>query len=206
MAVAAVGWWRVASMRGDLDRARFEASVERENVSHLTDEFERTRDGLLEVEHALVQAGRHAREAASDTRAMQDCVDIVSDEDEAGPRSVVFGFLKPGEGRQVFIDEAEWYVGDDAKRAAREDQAVEVQLDYYIGNDDPSLTSIAVARDAVVVTTTAGNIPGPECKTWSQFVAAFKDPATGEASFERSPYWLTVRNEKVVRLIEQYLP
>jgi hypothetical protein len=212
LVVALIGWWRVASLSNALDRSRSELAVQRENVSHLTDEFERTRDDLLQVEEALVKGRRRARAASADTLAMQGCVGLVADDDETGPQTVVFGFLKVGEGREVFIDEAEWYVGDDANREAREDGVIgpreRIPNDYYIRNGDSSRTLLDVAVDAVSVTTTADrhNIPAPKCKTWRQFAAAFRDPEPWQASLRRSPYWLTIRGGEAVQIVEQYRP
>lgn len=132
--------------------------------------------------------------------------------ERTGPQTVVFGFVNAEVGRAVVVDEAEWYVGAEANGAALEDGKIDpgdsVPNDYYIRNDDASRTSLPVARDAVVITTTADrhNIPAPKCKTWQRFSAAFDAPDPWEESLQRSPYWLTIRSGEVVRLVEQYLP
>jgi hypothetical protein len=61
VAVAVVGWWRVASLSTELDEARSEASMHGENLSHLTDGFEQTRDDLLRTEESLRKARQRVR-------------------------------------------------------------------------------------------------------------------------------------------------
>ena len=209
--IAVIGWWRVASLSADLEEARSERDAQQEKASDLADEVERTGDELVDVGDALTRSRRRARQAVLQTHAMQDCVGIVADENTVGPRTVVFGFLTFGEGRELLIDEAEWYVGEDANLEAREDGVIgpreRIPNDYYVRNDDRSRTSLGVAEDVVVVTSTdAGDIPAPSCRTWKQFTAAFRDPAPFQTSLKRSPYGLTVRSGEVMRVVEQYLP
>jgi hypothetical protein len=213
LAVAAVGWWRAASLDSEIDAAREEASALRENLTRLTDVVERTRDDLLRAEERLETARQRMLSAAADVRATQDCLGLVADEDIAGSQTVVFGFVALGDGRQLSVDEAEWYVGDEATREAIADGMIErgdtIPNDYYIRNDDRAPVSLAVAHDVVIVTTTAahrGGIPAPKCKTWGRFSAALVDPEPWEESLKRSPYWLTARNDEIVRIAEQYLP
>lgn len=209
--LAAAGWWRVASLSADLEEARSERDAQQEKASDLADEVKRTGGELGAADNALTRSRRRTRQAVLQTGAMQDCVGIVANEDAVGPRTVVFGFLALGEGRELLIDEAEWYVGDDANREAREDGVIgpreRIPNDYYIRNDDRSRTSLGVAEHVVIVTSTdGGNIPAPSCRTWKQWTAAFRDPEPFQTSLKRSPYWLTVRSGEVMRVVEQYLP
>lgn len=210
--IAVIGWWRVASVSADLKKAHSERDAQQKKATHLADQIQRMGDELLQIENALARSRRRARKAALQTHTMEDCVGIVADENGVGSRTVVFGFLRLGEGSELLVDEAQWYTGDDANREARHDGVIgpreRIPNDYYIRNDDRSRTSLLVAEDVVIVTTTADrhNIPSPKCTTWSQFAAALRDPKPWEASLNHSPYWLTVRSEQVMRIVEQYLP
>ena len=212
IAVAAVGWWRVGSLSTDVNEAQSEVALQREKTSELTDDLEDMRDDLMQVEDALARARARAQRADAERLAMQDCVSAATDEDQAGGQTVVFGFLKIGEGRQVLIDEAQWYVGDDANRAALEDGELKpgdsVPNDYYIRNDSHSRVPLGVAEDVVVVTTTADrhNIPAPKCQTWKAFARLIHSSDPWRSRVADSPYWVTVVDGAAVRLLEQYRP
>lgn len=148
---------------------------------------------------------------------MAGCVQQVADEDTTGRREVMFGFvdLPRDQERALLVDSAEWLVGDAANEAAAEDGVVEpgepVANDYYIRNGDPTGTPVAVAEDAVIVTVTVAGgsptgIPAPNCTPWNKFASILRNPSPEERSVGRSPYWLTLRDDVIVRVVEQYLP
>lgn len=204
---AAAGWWQVAEVRDELHQSRAEASGEHENAAHLTDELERTRDDLLATEERLERAQGRLQRAELEARQHEDCIALVADQDRVGSKDVRFGFIEPSEGRQLVFDEAEWLVGSEAKRAARE-QGAEV-LDYFIRNPTRDEVPLPVRWGAVVLTTTMGpgDIPAPKCVTWGRFVtAALHSSDPSRSRIADSPYWLTIEDGYVVRLLEQYLP
>jgi len=148
------------------------------------------------------------------TRMMQDCVAQASDEDTAGPKEVVFGYptFAGDSKRELMVDVAEWYSGEDANREALRDGEIEpgasVPNDYYIRNDDRGRIMMPVRENTVVVTTTADrhNIPAPKCKTWTAFLRALRHPQPWQASLTDSPYWMTIEDGLLVRMVEQYQP
>jgi hypothetical protein len=168
--------------------------------------------GDLEVRIDKLRS-RSSREQEA-TRMMQDCVAQASDEDTAGPREVVFGYptLAGDSNGELMVDAAEWYSGEEANREALRDGEIEpgdsVPNDYYIRNDDPGRIMMPVREDIVVVTTTADrhNIPAPKCQTRTAFLRALRHPQPWQTSMTDSPYWMTIENGLLVRMVEQYLP
>ena len=138
----------------------------------------------------------------------------LSDERVVGDQTVSFGFITGvGDGRRgLLFDPAEWFVGEDANKAAAEDGAIEpggnVPNDYYIRNDERAEVLKRLDGNAVVVLKTADryNIPTPKCVTPGGFQRSLLDPSPWEERIRLSPYWLVERDGVVIRLVEQYLP
>lgn len=196
----------------DLEDQLRSASKASEEAGEETDML---REVVVDLEARLGKLRGRRDAALKATRLEQDCVARVSGEDKAGPQAVILAYLSLSDDSQedeLLVDVAEWYVGEDANREALEDGEIEpgdsVPNDYYIRNDDPAQISMQVADDIVVVTTTADrhNIPTPKCKEWRAWIAAVRDPQPWQESIIRSPYWLTVQDDAVVRAAEQYLP
>jgi hypothetical protein len=97
------------------------------------------------------------------------------------------------------------FLTDEAAQDAAEEHGDEATDGYYIVNDNPRLRTLPVA-DAVrvryiPVSACCDLVPG----TWEQFVEAVN--ATAQTDLEASaPWWITVRDEQVVRIEQQYLP
>lgn len=209
---AAVGgayWWQSGTVDDTEDRLRSALAAAQEARDE-ADELDEDVDDLETRVGKLRDRWFAAQEA---TRLMQNCVDRVSgdEEDNVGPQTLMFGGPSLSEDSQdeLLVDEFEWFWGPEAHKAAIADGELEAaELDYYIRNDDPEKISLPVADDIVVVTTTADrhSIPAPKCKTWNAFVRAFRDPEPWQRSITQSPYWMTIKDGVIVRLVEQYLP
>lgn len=203
-AVYSVQRGRVEDKENRLQRALDAAQKANEEVEALGKEV-----GDLEARAKRLRT--RWREAQEATRLMQDCVGRVSDEERAGPKRVIFGYpsLSDAPRDELTVDVAEWYFGEDAHAEALEDGELEAaELDYYIRNDDPAQIPMPVADDIVVVTTMADrhNIPAPKCKTWTAFVRTFRHPQPWQTSITNSPYWMTIEDGLLVRMVEQYRP
>ena len=176
--LAVAGWWRASTVDHRADRLEAGASDLRETNAALEVELDSTADDAEESLDTVARLRARAEKAEANARDMQDCVAIATDEDGVGPRTVVFGFIELGEGRTLSFDEAEWFSGEGANRAALEDGAIEqgdvVPNDYYIRNDDRAATSVAVADDVTIVTSTASryDIPAPRCKSWGKVLSS----------------------------------
>ena len=97
------------------------------------------------------------------------------------------------------------FLTDEAAQEAAEEHGDEAVNGYYIVNDNPRLRTLPVASDVRV-----RYIPMSACcdlvaGTWEQFVEAMN--ATAQTDLDSSaPWWITVRDEQIVRLDQQYLP
>ncbi len=121
----------------------------------------------------------------------------------------------------VVADYAEWFTGDEATQAAREDGALPPQQPeeegFYIRNLDPSTQVITLADNPVIVLWACYQEPLPcltreavDAETWADLMA---DPESdynlvgwwwyGDGYL---PYWLTIDDGVVVQVTEHYLP
>jgi hypothetical protein len=115
------------------------------------------------------------------------------------------------DGRAVEVDVVQFLMGDEATAAYREDHPDDPtgspDNDYYIVNDNPRLRTLPVADDVVVTvvsTSTSANDPHR---------IAFEDLPGYVATYEGAggqlwynPFWLTVEDDRIVALDEQYTP
>jgi hypothetical protein len=124
-------------------------------------------------------------------------------------------------GGSVVADYAEWFTGEAATQAAREDGALPPQQPeeegFYIRNLDPSTQVLTLADNPVIVLWACYQEPLPcltreavDAETWADLMA---DPESdynlvgwwwyGDGYL---PYWLTIDDGVVVQVQEQYLP
>jgi hypothetical protein len=97
------------------------------------------------------------------------------------------------------------FLTDQAAQDAAEERGDEAVNGYYIVNDNPRLRSLPVAAGVRVryipVSACCELVPG----TWEQFVEAVN--ASAQSDLDASaPWWLTVRDEQIVQIEQQYLP
>jgi|GEM_PF-736695 len=120
------------------------------------------------------------------------------------------------EGGVVSADYVQWFVGEEANVAAREDGAIPedetVPNDYYIRNDNPQIRQLVLSPAAPVVLQACFD-PGPCVTTvgvtvdqWSQLVGGAEPDGWIWYGGGALPYWLTVRDGEIIQVVEQYLP
>ena len=81
--------------------------------------------------------------------------------------------------------------------------------DYYIVNDNPLLRKRPV-KSGITVTVTSNedgtSDPPGHISTFAKWAAAYAAPDSANAALREAPYWLTLKNGVVTKIVEQYLP
>lgn len=128
-----------------------------------------------------------------------------------------FGYIRSvstaGPAATLAFDEAEWLTGEEAQRAAEEDGKVPagdpVPNDYYIRNPDKSTRTLVIVADAKITARRCALCRDGKDGNLEDFLAAFMkkgltlaDPYRGA----ESQYWLTIEDDTVVAIDEQYVP
>lgn len=112
------------------------------------------------------------------------------------------------------IDYIQWLVGDAAEQAMREDGECPkkgeciVLNDYYIRNQNPKLRTFEIAPSARITMMTyqmetTGQIFN-EAVTFSQFSQIWS--GSGQTRLRDTPYYITLSNNLVSSIKEQYIP
>jgi hypothetical protein len=198
---------RLDRIRDQLERTKAVTEVATKDQAALSEE-------VTELGTRVDDLRKRRLAAKEDARGHQDCVALSSNQNQVGSQTVVFGFphVSNDEGNQLLIDEAEWLSGAEANEAAMEDGVIEagesVPNDYYNPNEDRARVAMPVADDVVIVLTTAdrNNIPSLKCVSWREFDDTMRNPRPWEHAVGQSPFWLTVQNGEMIRIVEQYLP
>jgi hypothetical protein len=116
----------------------------------------------------------------------------------------------------VSADYVQWFTGEEANVAAREDGAIledeTVPNDYYIRNDNPQIRQLALAQAAPIVLQACFD-PGPCVTTvgvtaeeWTELVGGGAPDGWTWYGGGALPFWLTLRDGDIVQVVEQYLP
>lgn len=127
-----------------------------------------------------------------------------------------FGYLKSIDltTGDVTFDIAQWLSGDAANKAAVEDGVIEegdgVPNDYYVRNNSKRLRSIVMREDTVITVARCAAECGQFTGSIAGLAASLKDtkPYNLDAPYrgQRAYYWLTVKDNVVQRIDEQFVP
>jgi len=135
----------------------------------------------------------------------------------APPGAERFGFIRSvstaGPAVTLAFDEAEFLTGKEAQEAAEKDGAVQpgeaVPNDYYIRNPNKATKTYPLAKDARI---TAKRCPlcrrgkpgevGPFLASFMEGRQTYAAPYRGKYAL----YWLTIEDDEVVAIDEQYVP
>jgi hypothetical protein len=128
-----------------------------------------------------------------------------------------FGYIRSvstaGPAATLAFDQAQFLTGDAAQRAAEEDGAVEpgesVPNDYYIRNRDKTTQTLRIANDAQITAKRCQLCRNGRPGQLGPFLASFMKQGQTYADAYRgknSLYWLTIKNDEVVAVDEQYVP
>ncbi len=131
--------------------------------------------------------------------------------------STHFGFIRSVDTSTdpvtIEFDEAQWLTGEAAQEAAEKDGAIgpgeAVPNDYYIRNPDTSTRPWELAPDAKVTATRCPLCRGGKPGKLADFLASFSKRGQTYADDYRgaqAQYWITVEEQFVVTIDEQYRP
>lgn len=137
---------------------------------------------------------------------------------EQGNHTAYIAKLTEQGGRTLLTaDYIQWYEGAKADQVFKEREKDAEDMDgppdgYYIVNDSPKLRTLEVADDAVVLMqyylhagqTDQGDIVWNERISLEKFKELLADRS--QLDLTGFPYHLTVKDGKVVKIVQQYLP
>jgi hypothetical protein len=105
---------------------------------------------------------------------------------------------------RIVIEIEQWFTDEAADQAAAEDGAV-WENGYYIRNENPRWRVVEVVPSTMVALTTYpfGQIDQPLMVGFERFTHLYARDAHG---LRLLPYWITVRDERVIAIEEQYIP
>jgi hypothetical protein len=188
----------IVTLTTEVQEDRAEVAALTAQVGQLQDRLAETTGGTARLQRRLsaVQAelADIAGPALSDGRFMGRLVAVGADQQP--PR--------------VVIDLEQWFSGPAADQAALEDGMLppgeqHVPNDSYIRNQNPRWRVVEVdpASRADLVTYPFGSIDQPYTVGLARFGAMFDRDAHSLRAF---PYWIMVRDGRVVAMAEQYIP
>lgn len=120
------------------------------------------------------------------------------------PDGIWFGFVPAIVGNELDFDLACFYFGDIAYDEGEAD-GEEVNNDYYIRNQNPTIRTVAVAADAVVWTLGTFDGVGEHSEVpYSDWPAP--GPSYIECPGDFCLVWLYVNDGEVTELVEQFVP
>ncbi len=126
-----------------------------------------------------------------------------------------FGFIRKVEFKNniylISFDEAKWLIGEEAEKAAARTGICETEIPclpngYFIENSTTSTREIELARKAkIYMETYETGMPGDkeEIISVEKFAELINDPTF---HFKLLPYYLIFENNRLIRIMEQYVP
>jgi hypothetical protein len=112
--------------------------------------------------------------------------------------------------RSVEFDVIQFLTGDEATAAYQEDYPDDPggpPNDYYIVNDNPRLRQLPVSEDVAVGVVHWGAGTGLRAITFADLPATLaEDPFPDDGRIWPSPFWLTVDDDTITAVEEQYIP
>jgi hypothetical protein len=115
------------------------------------------------------------------------------------------------QGRRLTIDVVQWLWGGHAAEAYQADNPGETggpPNDYYIVNDNPGLRMLPVAEDVTVelVRLHEDGDADLDPATWEELPQYLRGDRTADERLSHNPFWLTIEDQRIVRIEEQYIP
>jgi hypothetical protein len=114
-------------------------------------------------------------------------------------------------GPEIHLDLIVWFMGREAGYAATEDGEEWPPGDFYVRNEDPTQIVLPVSPDVEVTSVWFHYDATQQLEnrpiTYEEFVTAMTgEPVGAEMNMLSDPWWVTVRDGRVVAIHEQYVP
>jgi len=117
----------------------------------------------------------------------------------------------------IDIDYLQWLTGADAEKAMREDGQCPktgecIVFDgYYIRNQNPLIRTFEVAPDAEIRmmtldSETTGRVDENKLITFDELKTILTPQSTSQQRYEFTPFIVELSNNKIVKIVEQYIP
>jgi len=108
------------------------------------------------------------------------------------------------------IDYAQMLYGEEAQKVAAQESVEQLDTDYYISNVNSKIRTFEIANSAKFIMQTwqmasEGKIGDKEIN-FNDFMNIFNSDSENAKRMAASPYWIVLKNNKVVKVTEQYLP
>lgn len=108
------------------------------------------------------------------------------------------------------IDYANMLTGEEAQKVATQEGQKQLDADYYISNVNPKVRTFEIGEGAKFIMQTwqmssEGKIGNKEIN-FNDFMNIFNSGDENSKRMAASPYWIILKDNKVVKITEQYLP
>jgi hypothetical protein len=108
------------------------------------------------------------------------------------------------------IDYTSMLYGEEAQKAAAAESVEQLDTDYYISNVNPKIRTFEIGAGAKFIMQTwqmssEGKIGDKEIN-FNDFMNIFNSGSEDAKRMATSPYWIVLKQNKVVKITEQYLP
>lgn len=192
-------WQQWLAQGKELEKAR----------AQLETEFEKLKQETKELKDKLTEMAESASSSTESPKLKITVKKRPKTTKECGLIKKIY--LKSGR-YYLDIDYIQFLTGEAASQAAREDGEIgpgeSVPNDYYIRNVNPRIRTFPIDKDVKVFIQT---IPGPEMTiefvgSQSTDFASFKQRFETANASRKMPHWITLKNNVVIKIEEQYVP
>lgn len=207
------------TIQGQVNHGDVQVTIDGVPVDLWVDELRQTTSFVVGLQ---LDPGDHQIEIASmDATGAEAMLDVTVIVDPSMERHLAYLTDIDLANGSIVADYIQWFTGDAAVAAAREDGEIgadeDLPNDFYIRNENPRLRTLRVADDPVIVLKACypneGHCVVSDSVDTPTFDALVADPESGVeitgwhwVGLNELPYWLTIQDGTVVQIVEQYIP
>ncbi len=152
-------------------------------------------DGILKKDSA------DSNESAQENPADQDGISKKDSADSNSPAQEILAYIRDFDGTAVSFDDVEWVTVPSGRAASLGIEEEVTDSGFYVYNEDISLASLPVSKDCTFsILDWTASYEQTEL-TAEEFISVLS-----EREGTAIPYHLTVQNQKIIHILEQYIP